>query len=140
MSAPVIRPLAAVVEEFERAYLVAALRAHGGKKAETASTLGVSRKSLWLKMRAYGIGPAEITPPTALPVCGSSPACEAKGKAQAKAERAVLEAAASFVDELIDPCEDDETAIALVAAVKAWRSAQAEHATAAVEALAGVTT
>lgn len=140
MSDPVIEPLAVVLERFERAYLVAALRAHGGKKAATASTLGVSRKSLWQKMRGYEIGAGEIRPVVVVPEPSTdTPKCARKGEALAKAERAVLEAASVLAEEIeqaIDP--DDEEPVALVAAVKAWRAAQAQHATAVVEALAGV--
>lgn len=137
MSAPVIRPLAAVVEEFERAYLVAALRAHGGSRVATARTLRVSRKTLWQKQTRYEIGTAEITPPTALParVAGGG-VCAV---AEVNAARRVLEAAAVFVDGLVALDDDDDTRD-LVEAVLAWRRAQAEHATATAEALEGVTT
>ena len=53
--APGLRPLTEATREFEREYLVRALRLTGGKKAEAAASLGISRKNLWEKMRAHGI-------------------------------------------------------------------------------------
>jgi len=43
------------VEEAERAAIRAALEHTGGRKAEAASVLGISRKNLWEKMKGYGI-------------------------------------------------------------------------------------
>lgn len=140
MSRPVIEPLSLVVDRYERAYLVAALRAHGGSRVATARTLRVSRKTLWKKAARYEIAEAEITAPAEVPApSADSPKCARKGDALARAERAVLEAAGTFADELIAPCEDDDEAWALVRAVAAWREAQSAHGHAAVEALAGVT-
>jgi two-component system, NtrC family, response regulator AtoC len=49
------RPLRLVVREFEREYLLQALKATAGRKARAARLLGVSRKALWKKLTAYGI-------------------------------------------------------------------------------------
>jgi two-component system response regulator AtoC len=54
------RPLADVIGEFERDYLIHALRLMGGRKAECARTLGISRKSLWQKLRKHGVCDAEL--------------------------------------------------------------------------------
>jgi DNA-binding NtrC family response regulator len=50
-----IRPLAAAMRDFERAYLLQALAAADGKKARAAAILGISRKSLWEKLRGSGL-------------------------------------------------------------------------------------
>jgi two-component system, NtrC family, response regulator AtoC len=47
-----IRPLQAAVRDFEHAYLLRALRATAGKRARTAELLGISRKTLWEKLRS----------------------------------------------------------------------------------------
>ena len=49
-----IRPLHAVLHEFELQYLRRALRAADGKRARTAEMLGISRKTLWEKLRNGG--------------------------------------------------------------------------------------
>jgi two-component system response regulator AtoC len=49
-------PLSAAIKEFEREYLLRALDRANGKKSEAAAILGISRKNLWEKLRAYGIG------------------------------------------------------------------------------------
>jgi len=46
-----IRPLQAAIRDFEHAYLLRALRATEGKRARTAELLGISRKTLWEKLR-----------------------------------------------------------------------------------------
>ena len=46
-----IRPLQAALRDFEHAYLLRALRATEGKRARTAELLGISRKTLWEKLR-----------------------------------------------------------------------------------------
>jgi DNA-binding NtrC family response regulator len=48
--------LADASAEFERAYLQRALELTGGRKARAAELLGISRKSLWEKLRTYGLG------------------------------------------------------------------------------------
>jgi two-component system response regulator HydG len=57
-SAP-LRPLQLAVKEFEREYLARAVRAAGGRRGRAAEMLGISRKSLWEKLRAHGIAPDE---------------------------------------------------------------------------------
>jgi DNA-binding NtrC family response regulator len=42
-------------EEFERAYLLRALRAHGGNVSHTADAIGMVRQSLQQKMRELGL-------------------------------------------------------------------------------------
>ncbi|MEA3276507.1 MAG: sigma-54 dependent transcriptional regulator [Pseudomonadota bacterium] len=47
--------LGAVREANEREYILRALESHGWRMAETASTLGISRKTLWQKMKRMDI-------------------------------------------------------------------------------------
>jgi DNA-binding NtrC family response regulator len=63
-----IRPLQAAIRDFEHAYLLRALRATEGKRARTAELLGISRKTLWEKLRsdadrAASASRASWTPP-----------------------------------------------------------------------------
>jgi len=51
-----IQPLAAVMRTFERAYLARIMSRADGNRARTAETLGISRKTLWEKLKLYGIG------------------------------------------------------------------------------------
>jgi len=51
-----VRPLAVAAREFEREYLLRALELSDGKRTEAAERLGISRKTLWEKLRAHGIG------------------------------------------------------------------------------------
>jgi DNA-binding NtrC family response regulator len=51
-----LQPLAAAMREFEREYLQRALGAANGKRLRAAELLGISRKSLWEKMRMYALG------------------------------------------------------------------------------------
>jgi DNA-binding NtrC family response regulator len=52
--------------EFERQYLLAALRAYKGSLLRSASALGVHRNTLRNKMASLGIEPQDIAPrPTA---------------------------------------------------------------------------
>ena len=53
--------LSRAVKQAERLHLVAALRHHGGNRTHTASSLGISRKNLWEKVKAHGIHPGEYT-------------------------------------------------------------------------------
>jgi DNA-binding NtrC family response regulator len=46
-------PLAAATREFEKGHLRRALAATGGKRVKAAELLGISRKSLWEKLRMY---------------------------------------------------------------------------------------
>ncbi|MEO8213346.1 MAG: sigma-54 dependent transcriptional regulator [Myxococcales bacterium] len=60
-----VQPLGAAVRAFEREYLTRVLLESGGKdnggakKAEIARALGISRKTLWEKLKGYGIGSAD---------------------------------------------------------------------------------
>jgi DNA-binding NtrC family response regulator len=54
-----LRPLQTAVKEFEREYLARAVRAAGGRRGRAAEMLGISRKSLWEKLRAHGIAAEE---------------------------------------------------------------------------------
>jgi DNA-binding NtrC family response regulator len=49
---PVIGPLYPALREFERQYVEQALAASSGHRAQAAARLGVSRKTLWEKLRA----------------------------------------------------------------------------------------
>jgi DNA-binding NtrC family response regulator len=46
-------PLATATREFEKRHLRRALAAAGGKRCKAAAKLGISRKSLWEKLRSY---------------------------------------------------------------------------------------
>jgi DNA-binding NtrC family response regulator len=48
-----VAPLAVAVREFEKGHLRRALAATGGKRVKAAELLGISRKSLWEKLRTY---------------------------------------------------------------------------------------
>ena len=48
--------------EFERQYLLAALREHEGSLSRSASSLGVHRNTLRNKMSALGIEPHDFAP------------------------------------------------------------------------------
>jgi DNA-binding NtrC family response regulator len=50
-----LQPLALALRDFEREYLVRALAQAGGKRTEAARLLGISRKTLWEKLRQYGV-------------------------------------------------------------------------------------
>jgi len=52
--------LSEAVQAFEREYIARALRATGGHRHRAADMLGISRKTLWEKMRSYGIRPLEF--------------------------------------------------------------------------------
>jgi DNA-binding NtrC family response regulator len=53
------RPLAVAAKEFERTYLKRALDMAGGKRLAAAGLLGLSRKTLWEKLRHHGLSDAE---------------------------------------------------------------------------------
>ena len=57
-----IRVLSDAIKEFEHEYLVRALRVTGGRKAEAAGLLGISRKNLWEKMKGHGVDDSEVEP------------------------------------------------------------------------------
>ena len=44
-----------MVEEFERSYLIQALRDHGGNVSRTAESIGMVRQSLQQKIRELGL-------------------------------------------------------------------------------------
>jgi DNA-binding NtrC family response regulator len=48
-----VAPLAVAAREFEKGHLRRALAATGGKRVKAAELLGISRKSLWEKLRMY---------------------------------------------------------------------------------------
>ncbi len=50
-----VRPLHGALKEFEREYLTRAIAQAGGKRIRAAEMLGISRKSLWEKLRVHGI-------------------------------------------------------------------------------------
>jgi DNA-binding NtrC family response regulator len=51
----IIRPLHLAIREFENQYLQHALKAADGKRNRTAAMLGISRKTLWEKLRHNGL-------------------------------------------------------------------------------------
>lgn len=55
-----LEPLRAAAARWERAYLVRAVRAAGGRRGAAASLLGISRKSLWQKLKAYEVSADEL--------------------------------------------------------------------------------
>ena len=55
-----LRALSVAVREFEREYLLRALRLTDGKKGRAAELLGISRKNLWEKLRGHGVSDADI--------------------------------------------------------------------------------
>jgi two-component system response regulator AtoC len=57
--APEIRPLHIALREFEREYLLRAMTQASSKRVRAAEMLGISRKSLWEKLRLHGISDAE---------------------------------------------------------------------------------
>jgi DNA-binding NtrC family response regulator len=59
LGAPEIRPLHIALREFEREYLLRAMAQASGKRVRAAELLGISRKSLWEKLRLHGISDVE---------------------------------------------------------------------------------
>jgi DNA-binding NtrC family response regulator len=55
-----VRPLQMAVKEFEREYLLRAIAQAAGRRLRAAEMLGISRKSLWEKLRMHAISDAEI--------------------------------------------------------------------------------
>jgi DNA-binding NtrC family response regulator len=51
-----VEPLASAVARFERQYIRRVLERAGGHRARAAALLGISRKALWLRLRAEGRG------------------------------------------------------------------------------------
>lgn len=54
LESPVVRPLHLAIRDFEHQYLLRALKAADGKRTRTADMLGISRKTLWEKLRHNG--------------------------------------------------------------------------------------
>jgi DNA-binding NtrC family response regulator len=61
-TAVAVRPLVAAAREFEKAHLRRAVAATGGKRVKAAEMLGISRKSLWEKLRMYDLEEAACKP------------------------------------------------------------------------------
>ncbi|MBI5511125.1 MAG: sigma-54-dependent Fis family transcriptional regulator [Deltaproteobacteria bacterium] len=57
------RPLSDVVEDFERSYLSHALREFKGSRQDLARVLGISRKSLWEKLKRHKLAGSESEEP-----------------------------------------------------------------------------
>ena len=55
-----VAPLDAAVDAAERQAILAALARHGGRVGQSADALGVSRKTLYLKMRKHGLERAGV--------------------------------------------------------------------------------
>ncbi|MFN3200795.1 MAG: sigma-54-dependent transcriptional regulator [Bradymonadia bacterium] len=55
-----LRPLSVAMKEFERHYLLRALRLTAGQRTKAAELLGISRKNLWEKLKAQGISDDDI--------------------------------------------------------------------------------
>ncbi|MCE9584291.1 MAG: sigma-54 dependent transcriptional regulator [Planctomycetes bacterium] len=53
------RPLRDVLFEAEKAHILAVLKICNNKKGEAAELLGISRKNLWEKLKAYGVDAGE---------------------------------------------------------------------------------
>jgi DNA-binding NtrC family response regulator len=71
-SSSVVVPLVAAARNFEKGHLRHALAAAGGKRVRAAEMLGISRKSLWEKLRMYELEEA-ATEPKPEPVAVSVP-------------------------------------------------------------------
>jgi DNA-binding NtrC family response regulator len=54
------RPLGTAAKEFEKQYILRALRLARGGKVQTAELLGISRKNLWEKLKLHGISDADV--------------------------------------------------------------------------------
>jgi len=55
-----VRPLAETLREFERQCLLRALDETNGKKAKAARLLGISRKTLWEKLKSHAITSSDL--------------------------------------------------------------------------------
>jgi transcriptional regulator with PAS, ATPase and Fis domain len=53
------RPLKDVLQEAEKAHILNVLKICNNKKGEAAELLGISRKNLWEKLKAYGVDAGE---------------------------------------------------------------------------------
>ena len=54
------RPLGKVREEAERDHILSVLKLTEGRRAQAARVLGISRKTLWKKLKRLGIGGPSI--------------------------------------------------------------------------------
>jgi len=54
-----VQSLSEAVRAFERDYLLRVVAQSGGKKTQAAEALGISRKTLWEKLKGYGVGEVE---------------------------------------------------------------------------------
>ena len=59
-STPPIASLSSAAKEFEREYLLRALSQAEGKRVRAAELLGISRKTLWEKLRTHGIADSDL--------------------------------------------------------------------------------
>ena len=55
-----ISPLGAALKEYERAHLLNALAVTGGKRTLAAELLGISRKTLWEKLRGHDLSDSDV--------------------------------------------------------------------------------
>lgn len=67
-----IRPLHDSIQEFERELLSRALVLSGGRKLRAAEKLGITRKTLWEKLRRHGLNQVEATDESVIPEDSSS--------------------------------------------------------------------
>ncbi len=56
-----LRALSVASKEFEREYLLRALKLADGKRTRAAEMLGISRKNLWEKLKEHGVSDVEIS-------------------------------------------------------------------------------
>ena len=57
---PAVPRLHDALQAYERGVIVTALRHCHGRRARTARLLGISRKTLWVKLRDHGIDESEL--------------------------------------------------------------------------------
>ncbi len=57
------RPLGKVREMAEREHILSILRLTDGRRGQAAHILGISRKTLWKKLKDYGIHWPDVTEP-----------------------------------------------------------------------------
>jgi DNA-binding NtrC family response regulator len=55
-----LRPLAVAQREFEKAYLLRALRIAKGSRGQAAELLGISRKNLWEKLKLHAVTESDV--------------------------------------------------------------------------------
>lgn len=56
------RPLGVAAKEFEKEYIMRALRLSSGSKGQAAELLGISRKNLWEKLKSHGLSDGSVEP------------------------------------------------------------------------------